>query len=83
MVIVYENSKYIFRDKWLSEGGREVSDILSNFLSEKAVQDGADPGLFASVITPVRTRVTKSNPKPKKVEKKSNEKVLFDFGDLF
>jgi hypothetical protein len=78
MIVVYENRKYFFRDKWLSESGAEVSDILSNFLSEKAMQDGVDPGLFASIVTPVQTRVIKAKPKPKKEKKKSTLEVLFD-----
>lgn len=78
MIIVYENKKYRFRDKWLSDSGEEVSDILSNFLSDKAIQDGVDPGLFASVRTLVKSRVTKAMPTPKKETKKSSFEVLFE-----
>ena len=83
MIVVYENRKYIFRDKWLSDGGREVEEILSNFLSEMAVEDGADPGLFASIITPVKARIVMADPKPKKVNKKDKGEVLFDFSEDF
>ena len=81
MVIVYEKRKYVFRDKWLSENGGEISSILSNFLCEKAVKDGADPSLFIGVKTTARTKVFKKKPKIKEVAVlKPSPNMLFDFG---
>lgn len=68
MTLVYEGKKYIFHEKWLSENSEEISDIFSNFLCEKAIQDGADPELFSHIVTPVKTRITKIIKKEKKVE---------------
>ena len=78
MNIVYENKKYTFRNKWLSEGEREVSNILSNFLSERAIQDGADPELFKDIITSAKSKVKISNQNPEKNSSEPDEEILFD-----
>lgn len=67
MVVIFDKKKFTFEEKWTSTDGSDVSDILSNFLSERAISDGADPAVFAGIKTATKTRITKG----KKLEKLS------------
>lgn len=81
MEIIYENKKYIFEDKWLNENGKEIKEIFSNYLCDKAIKEGADPSIFEKVKTSTISKITKPSSLKKKEKKKAKMTVLFDFGN--
>lgn len=71
MVVFYEGRNYYFSTNWKEQGtNTSCSEVLSNFLSQKAVEDGADIKIFASVYTAKRYEIFEDGFQQRKKNKK-------------
>jgi len=84
MKVQYERYEYHFDEKWHSPDGKEVTEVLNNFLCQKAIADGADPSLFNAVITDKSSEVKRKSigPTLKKKSKKTKYTKIISVEDI-